>query len=533
MDIKELIEKMEERQKYNFTNESKMMFNTPNRLFISSEQGFFVNNTVKPNTYNSFTVNLPRPCLNVKTLQLVSANIPSTTGLSFSDNELVFFYYRIRTQRNFDDTLTIYNEQPSLDNLYYVRLLPSYYKPELIPNNHLYGFNKSFGNYHELSEELAKACINDLAYTNKLAPIPYLPDDITIRYNESYNKFEMKGNNVNNRLIAGSPPVWSEAVQYYINDIIFYLGSFYIATENNNSLQPTEHPEIWAPYLETSNTIWNTYLIAGYNDPNVQMLMGDSYTYTFPTWTNNIKYMANNRVSYNNRTYRALIDNTNVAPIVPSVWEDIGGVPFTGLGINGISRLYDNNFNQYNVSSLEGIPPQPFLNKKTLNLRLGFTWNGIYYWINQVNVIGYTDANYEPQLYNRLRPVPQYELIPETELEDPPLPIPLPSTGNPYKATTFLADGYCNLVLSSTIYVYTSIIGASTIDTFRNNNLLAIIPLDCSTLGITFANTFIDNPLTKINNDIYSIYFEFRNEKGELHDLGHNGICSFVLKLEY
>lgn len=547
MDIKNLIEKLEEKQKYNLNRESTLFFNQPERLFISTENAESTNDTTNPSAYNNFTVNLPRPCLNVKSLQLINANIPKASGLNFNDNELVFYYYRIRTQRNFDDTITIYNEQPSLDNLYYVRLLPSYYKPELIPNNHIYGFNRTFNTYEELSEELAKACANDLAFTNSQdLSGNFYPNDITLKYNETFNKFEMTGNNVNNRLIGGSPPNYVPGFIYYLNDIV-YLNTtltFYIAKQNNFSArQPDEYPDYWDVYTTSSTStekIWNTYLIAGFNDPNVNLLMKDEYTYTFPTWNNTTKYMSKTRVTYSynvgptviTKTYRALVDNTNVVPTNVSIWKEIDDVPDVTRGVNGISELFDFTYYRYNLNDLVGIPPQPFANKKTLNLKLGFTWNGIYYWVNQTNVIGYTRADYEPLLYNRLRPVPEYEFIPEVTHELLTV-LPIPSVGNPYKATTFLADGYCNLVSSSTIYIYTSIIGSSTTDTIKNTNLLAIMPFDCSTLGISFGNHFIDNPLTKICNDIYSIYFEFRNEKGELYNIGNNGICSFVLKLEY
>lgn len=472
MDIKHLIEKLEEKQKYQINRESTLFFNQPERLFISSQNGEITNNTVNPNTYNNFTVNLPRPCLNVKSLQLLSANIPKSSGLNFNDNELVFYYYRIRTQRNYDDTITIYNEQPSINNLYIVRLLPSYYKPELIPNNQNYGFNRTFNSYQELSDELAKACANDLAYTNG-GPMPFLPNDVTIRYNEQQNKFEMVGNNVNNPI----PPIpeWGEVEVYNQNDIVFYVDTYYICNGNMiTGIPPSDNPD-WNIYcygFDVNTKVWNTYLVAGFQDPNV----------------------------------------------------------FTqSENVNNISRLFDFKYTQYGLNDIVGIPPQPYALKKTLNLKLGFTWNGIYYWVQQVNIVGYTDESYEPQLYNRLRPVPQYEYIPP----DAVTTALISSSGNPYKSNTFLADGYCNLVVSNTLYLYTSIIGSSTTDTFRNTNLLAIIPFDCSTLGIAFTNNFIDNPLTKINNDIYSIYFEFRNEYGEFYNIGNNGNCSFVLKLEY
>lgn len=539
MDIRSLIETLEQKQSYIAPTESKLVFNQPDRLFLSSENGIrsstSANNTAFNNhSFNNFTIALQRPCINVKSIQLVSANIPTTSGLSFNDYELVFYYYRLRVQRNFDDTRDIILEEPSLDNLYVVRLLPSYYKPELVPNYHLYGFNKTFNSYQELADELQKACANDLAVTNGSTDMPFLANDISITYNEQFNKFQMTGNNINNIVI---PLVtWNGAAQYYTNDIVWYNGDYYIANQDNIATFPT-NPASWNLYclgMDTKTKEWNTYLVAGYNDPNVQLLMKVNYSYTFPTWNSTTRYMARSRVSYDNgtfvATYKALIDNTNVNPTNMFVWQAVGDSPDGGLGINSFSRIFDfNNEGTYGSTNLVGIPPQPFLANKIMNLKLGFTWDGVYKWLMEADGIVYQDETAEPQLYNRLRPVPQYAFLPP---EGFGLGV-MPPIGNPFTATTYLADGYCNLVLSSILYIYTSIIGASTLDTQRNTNLLAIVPLNCSTLGITFTNNFLDNPLTKVNSDISNIYIEFRNEHGELVNLGNNGACSFALKLEY
>ena len=97
----------------------------------------------------------------------------------------------------------------------------------------------------------------------------------------------------------------------------------------------------------------------------------------------------------------------------------------------------------------------------------------------------------------------------------------------------YTADGYCNLVYSSVISIYTTIIGTSTVDTQRNANLLAMIPMDCGNLGVAMVGNYIDNALTKIQGDIYSIYIELRDENGEPYYLTNNATTTLLIKLTY
>jgi hypothetical protein len=243
----------------------------------------------------------------------------------------------------------------------------------------------------------------------------------------------------------------------------------YISTENNNLGNNPLSLTVWVEY--TFGNL-STYLISGYEDPNNQTLM-------------------------------------------ETVFIESG--------------LFDFRYSQYNLNDIVGIPPQPFItnSKYTLSRRLGFNWNGIYNFILQENIVGYTSPTIEPLLYNRMRPIPPYEFIPELE-EDDPIP-----NNNPYTATTYIADGFCNLVLTSIVYLYGNFIGTSALSSGDNNNLLAIIPVNCSTLGVSFTSEFLDNPFTKVNNNIQDITLEFRNEHNQPFLVGNNGIITFSFKILY
>ena len=213
-----------------------------------------------------------------------------------------------------------------------------------------------------------------------------------------------------------------------------------------------------------ANNNFNTYLIAGYDDPNVKQLL---------------QYIQENST--------------------------------------------DDDF--LNKAS---IPGNQYVQGQTLARRLGFTWNGEGLIVDNIN--DYYDNGIEfggtiPLFYNRLRISPQY--------------FPPESTQTQLRADilgsidSYTADGYCNLVYSSIISIYTTIVGTSTVDTQRNANLLAMIPMDCGNLGVAMVGNYIENALTKIQGDIYSIYIELRDENGQPYYLTNNATTTLLLKLSY
>lgn len=165
----------------------------PERIQVSSESDPNIRIAENPNQecfYNQFTNILPRPALEVKSIQLVRASIPNPQTC-IPDQETTFWYYRVPK----DYIAPFLN--PDLiftrENLHMVRLLPSWYKPELNPNSPLYGFNKTFVDYQDLAATLAKSCLNDpIDGYNSL----FVPGDISLLYDESINKFKFDGNNV-------------------------------------------------------------------------------------------------------------------------------------------------------------------------------------------------------------------------------------------------------------------------------------------------------------------------------------------------
>lgn len=803
--LRAILDNLEAEQSIKNKNETISYINQPEKLAISSnngEQAQVNYNGQYQNAFYNFTVNLPRPALGIKSIELLSANIPQCQ-VSIPDESLIFFYYKLKSALNNTGNQTVYLEAPSINNIHYVRLLPSYYKQELVQEYPTLAFNRTFNSYKELAAELVKACANDLIYEKTAGALNdyFIPDDISITYNEDINKFQLTGNNtdepwteptyalnpasvvqenaivsyqngeyiskqndnpVNPALViynytssivftrynvalysgtyytckvstitnvvptnttywdpstydpataypigfnvlyngywyvaisvtfnqgntpggssslfwrfqpytTGGPiyangaimtsPSWLSTKTYTKGEVVRYSGLFYYCILDNQNTNPSTEYSFWeqianteisaslatigaAPwqssitynqgdvvsdlgitYIQVYNqtttnlqpylypTLWNVFTSpyrpsiwrgSGfvYNPFEVVVWVVGSnyYFYTCiaennnmpPTgdpnsalywilsgWDSSINYSTkspqggavNFPVLYDNEWYSStsLTPNTNKQPDtngtywnnsdtitgntgVMDWWEVFTGTTgysYLSAGyedpivfqfaqeVQELSLVWDFDFNALDagaVLTLYSIPPQPIAQYQTLNLRLGFTWDGVYTWDSNTILTGtitdvYQNGSIPCMLFNRLRPVPYYQLLltPSGLVGDP-------LYGNPYISTTYTADAFCNLVYSSIINIYTNIIGPSTTDTERNVNLLDTVPLNCNNLGITFYNPVISNKLTKIPNDMYSIYFEFRREDGTEYYFSNNAIITITLGLTY
>ena len=143
--------------------------------------------------FSSFTIDLPRPLLSVKALEMLTCNMPLCTQ-NIPDTACVFWYYR----------LSLYSgKYPNANNLFWVRLLPSYYKPEFVRNFENFGYNQTFDGYADVATQLSLSTSQDLAQVNFIdsdAGLPnyriqYLPDnEVKITYDTAINKFRFAGN---------------------------------------------------------------------------------------------------------------------------------------------------------------------------------------------------------------------------------------------------------------------------------------------------------------------------------------------------
>ena len=156
-------------------------------------------------------------------------------------------------------------------------------------------------------------------------------------------------------------------------------------------------------------------------------------------------------------------------------------------------------------------------------MRLGFTWDGLNLKISEIiNPSVYFEGDNTPLLLNRLRPIPIYASVP-----------PLLGVVPGYSSSIYTADSYANLVYSSIIALYCTAVGVSSYDTMRDAALLALIPIQCPTLGVVFYQKTLSNTSTRIIKDLYSLTFELRNELDEPYHITNNGVVTLELGLTY
>lgn len=312
MDLEEVIKEIEEDKLFTRGITSKIfksMLNQPSLVSVNSANAEKIESE---NGYYTFKINFTRPILDVDTIQLLTTSIPQANA-SIPNTAITFWYYRLSQYSG---------TTPSLNNLYCVRLLPSYYKPEFINDPTNYGWNKTFNSYQKLSDELAKSCVNDLGYDNleilknsdptafQYTEFPILPGDITITYNPIYNKFQMTGNTTKLAYIE-----WNSGTTYALGSVVYWTDNkTYTSLQNSN----TNHNP------ESSPTWWKRT----YNDIVAE-------------WNNITQYEYLNIVLYNGVLYRAKLESLNVLPTTAEFWENFSAISPAPIIYNYLITGYD------------------------------------------------------------------------------------------------------------------------------------------------------------------------------------------------
>jgi hypothetical protein len=316
---------------------------------------------------------------------------------------------------------------------------------------------------------------------------------------------------------------WNAGTTYNVLPrIVLYEGNLFRNNLiNNRGNTPAFNSSVWS-FLGSPSTDWNATLV----------------------------YSVGDLATYGGRIFQSLVNNNlNLIPSSqPESWEVVGavgswslGTAFLRTGLYGLTQRFDMTEFIGNEAIIEnfpfGVAGQPFnpAPKRLLNSILGFTWNGIFNPADLTNIGTYDTAQLtsrqQPLLYNRLRPVPVYS----TALIPPALFEGRLGTddGTTSLTLTYTAESYANLVYSSIISIYADIVKASSVDTQGATRLLALTSMNCGNLGIAFWSNYIENPLLKVQGDIYGIFIEFRDEFGEPFVLPNSAVATLTFKLNY
>jgi hypothetical protein len=481
--------------------------NQPNLIALNSKDTEIANSQ---SGFTNLTINLPRPALEVDTIQLVNANIPQCVQ-NIPDTACVFWYYRLS---QYSGTV------PNPNNLFMVRLLPTAYKPEYIGYASRYGFNKTFTDYPTLATELALSCTNDLAYDNSYIydPFlsrnyiaPFLPSEITLTYSSYYNKFQFAGMNATTQLaykrygsgvtyglndvvsiglytyislqagnIGHSPPTnplywkqiyvekvatWSSTTPYPAGRLVAYFDLCFQSLQSTFNNDPIGSSGYWVQVFDTGQTNYR-YLSAGYADPNVALLQGTGNQ----LWNQYGLYETSAIVEYQGTYWSAVFQNQALEPFSTSVstaWNS--STNYVKGQVVSYSGYYykatQNNLNQ---------TPYAFSPIWTISA-----------WIPSAiapNVVG---------LYSTTSAVDMAARVSGFSL----IPFPVGVAGQPYSKTPkrilntilgFSWNGRMNPAILANIPTFDAVSVISTTNTELYNRLRPIPPYITPTLGVTY-----------------------------------------------
>jgi hypothetical protein len=95
------------------------------------------------------------------------------------------------------------------------------------------------------------------------------------------------------------------------------------------------------------------------------------------------------------------------------------------------------------------------------------------------------------------------------------------------------ADSFADLVYSANLFLYCDVVGGGSQDTNIDERLLAVIPMNTTTLGVNFGESKIPCELSKISGEIYSLNFIMRTDVAKPFLLPVNAYINLELKLNY
>lgn len=543
----------------NFTS----FVNQPERIQISSQEDIsdYDQNTLT--TYYNFRVPLPRPALNVKSIQLARANIPNIVP-NIPDTQTTFWYYALPKESagfiypdaggapgptasySFDVSGNLYTQPGN------VRVRSGIIYTSDTTGTEVYTFNSA----GQIFPYAGGGAIAGASITFSNPAILTLPFFNTGTYTFPLNFAEATANS-SPQLYTPVTSVTRGQVEYYLtfeqNQIYFDSGNLAIAADINS-------PYVYN--IEDAVSQSPTAVPATYDDPPITEYW---ISYTAPTLgqlrTNYLRYirlvpsttapeLMNNFTGGFNKIFAdfddllvEVNDATTDDPLNGETLNNVLGTfrfvqnqiafdvdgQFTKFVFTGLDQRFSyipaaagdflwevaavvlrlrDSLNTRFAASLQGINKieQPFEPYKNLNLRLGFTY------------ATYPQGN---NFLSMIRPLP------------PLIASPPPLSFGAFTAYDHVAPGYADLVNTACVHIYTDITGGSTVDSIVNKALLGSVPLNTTTLGVGFHSLPLNNPLTKIPQQINEIYIEMRNDTGQPFYIGNNGVVSLELILTY
>lgn len=486
--VEEILEQFPEYEKVNGDTYKSFIFQ-PERISISSnddptlltarDNSLYTSGHAYAERFSSFKINFKKALRNVKSIQLLSGVIPNAAQ-NIPDESVCFFYYKIRTTENaFQgewDTLTNYGA------------------------GDLVGIVALNANY---------AC-----------KVPNVDVNPSLTYWQTTTQ------------TAIIP--WSSTTAYTAGNLVLYNNVSYICITNNTGIIPGEI--YWIPInLGINPNLPNYYDLNPYhiyvvyffptfgNLPESEPVVNtNAFNRTFQDYNDLVdalNFCVTNIGNQNNTNATVASDITfqynatlNKIQMIPNANELAAGYYYMPCGYADPNiPLF---FNLPTTPVFFGINyPGIFIPQTTLNLRLGFTWNGVFPDpFSSPDTLN--DVFFSNVLLWYLRPKnPQYAL--------------------PWAQDIITFNSYPDLVNTASVRVYADITLGSTEDSSNEGGLLSIVPVNASNLGIGFYQNNFNNPLTKIPRNIPEIQIRMLTDNGLPFYLPNSATVLFELAIEY
>jgi hypothetical protein len=452
--------------------------NQPERIQISSQEDINDYDPTTLTTYYNFRVRLPRPALNVKSLQLARCSLPTAIP-NIPDPETTWWYYALPPV----STGSIYEADPPVP-------------PATQPTQGALAYTfDTLGNVYSpvgVLQPLIKVYFD----SGNLVFSQIVNGEVVPLTNYTFDKTVAAAGNVLTPCSSGGD---TDYFIEYGDPVPSILQPSYLRYVR---LVPTNvAPELMDAFTGGFNRTFTDYddLVGELNlsttDDPLNGEPSNEEVGTFKFVADQISFRYDSR--FNKIVFTGLDPFFRYCPAASDdpVWAAAA-----------VELQTRDRANTRFLSALLGINQciQPFQQYRDLNLRLGFTY-----------------ATYPPgdNFRSMIRPIPPF-------IES------VPSLGS-FTEYDHVAPGYCDLVYSACCHVYTDITGGSTVDSILNKALLASVPLNTTNLGVGFHSMPLNNPLTKIATQLNEIYIEMRTDTGAPFFIGNNAIVSLELILTY
>ena len=498
------------------TEKFHSFINQPERVSISSDSDISVAQSqfgIQEESYYTFKVAIKRPFLNVKSIQLLRASIPNAVT-NIPDNQNTFWYYRLPFC--YSGTITIT-----------ARYTGALFNTDGVIAGSTDTIDFNLGTINDINGlfignfNVASASLNTVANIyNYATPTPGYIGVIVVTDGSQIIQQPSTKNLYMNRLLPS----------YYKEELFDY--STYKQAQNPYStygfnrtfgsyqdvLTELQKCSLRDPAYDTNN---------GGTDLSGAVLMRNFFipgdiTFDFNEQINKFRMTGNNIYvipvgsPYRIGVRRYLIAGYND----PNIPIKAAQLKLLTAGISDITQSLD--FPAVAGASMGGMP---YMLYKTLNMRLGFVWDG-----NNTSVIVIPDIatnSVTRSLLNRLCPLMFDDIVP------PVPPALLGAITSPQFSKVYTADAYADLVYTGSVSLYADFVGGATYDSITNTQLLACIPMSASNLGVSFYNTTLYCPLTKISDQIYEIEIRMLTDTGAPYNIPNSAIVSLELALTY